>query len=144
MQVDFCIDGKWTDSNKHKVPGLYPSPKYWSQVKVTGHISRAREKTFCVEIQDVTRNVLVPDKLSNFLRVINMYVPLYQRWYKRPGRESVHLLPCSTEVNSEWSCTSISRFGPHFWTETTLAILPGPRHFFSSCITGHSVRLWAS
>jgi hypothetical protein len=108
---------------------------------MAGHISRAREKTFCVEIEDVERNVPVPNKLSNFWRVMNRYVPLCQRWYKRPGYESVHLLPCSTEVKSEWSCTSISRFGPHFWTGTTLPILSGSRPFFSFCITSHSVRL---
>ena len=108
---------------------------------MAGHISRAREKTFCIEIEHVERNVLVPDKLSNFWRIMNRYVSLCQRWYKRPGRESVHLLPCSTEVKSEWSCASISRFGPHFRTGTTLPILPGPRPFFSSGITGDSVRL---
>ena len=53
---------------------------------MAGHISRAREKTFCVEIEDVERNVLVPDKLSNFSRVMNRYVSLCQRWYKRPER----------------------------------------------------------
>jgi len=60
---------------------------------------------------------------------MNRYVPLCQRWYKRPGYESVHLLPYSTKVKSEWSCTSILWFGPHFWTDPTLPILPGPRPF---------------
>ena len=110
---------------------------------MAGHIrvSRAREKTFCVEIEDVERNVLAPDKLSNFWRVMNRYVSLCQRWYKRPGRESIHLPRCSIEVKSELSCTSISKFAPYVWRGTTLPILPGPRPFSSSCITGHSVRL---
>jgi hypothetical protein len=84
-------------------------------------ISRAREKTLCVEIEYVEGNVLVPDKLSKFLACHEyMYVSLCQRWYKRPERESVHLPPCGAEVKSEWSCTSISSFGPHFRTGTTL------------------------
>ena len=60
------------------------------------------------------------DKLSNSWCVMSRYGSVCQRWYKRPRRESAHLLPGSTEVKSEWSCTSNSRFGPQFRTGTTL------------------------